>query len=166
MVILMILLVLTILSVSALSVVTLEERMARSFQFSDAVFQGAESGIARILNLARKDNADPDGQPVANPNYDEAEDVLAAASTTCNGTAALNGLDYSPSEALQILTDVAVSYLGETSSGVVGYSLDVSDGFVGHYFNVNAISTLDAANMSANHVQRVYYIWKQTGCPL
>lgn len=161
MVSLMILLVLTILSVTALSVVTLEERMARSFQLSDAVFQGAESGIARIIHLATADNI-IGGLAVPNPRYKEPEDRLVAAASTCKGTANMNGIDHSPTESISISTDVQVNYLGETTTGVVGYSLG-SGSYVAHYFDINAVSSLADTDINEDHTQRVFLVRIGTG---
>lgn len=161
MVSLMILLVLTILSVTALSVVTLEERMARSFQLSDAVFQGAESGISRILHLATADIT-AGGLAVPNPRYNEDEDRLVASASTCKGTAILHDIDHSPTESIPISTDVQVNYLGETTTGVVGYSLGAGS-YVAHYFDINAVSTLGDTDISEDHTQRAFVIRIGTG---
>lgn len=164
MVSLLILLVLTILAVTALSVVTLEERMAMSFQYSDAAFQGAESGIHRVIGAGTLEQAD--GTP--NPIYDEDDDRLSLAiQGTCGGTSNLDGLNETPwLGSAQVSTNVTVRYLGEKP--VPNYSMGVEGQYVGHHFDLNSVSTVTGTQIAANHTQRIYLVRPAGGssaCP-
>jgi Tfp pilus assembly protein PilX len=171
MVSLLILLVLTILAITALSVATLEERMAMAFQYSDATFQGSESGIQRVINAAKQETS----IGVTNPSYvDTADQLVATITGGCSGapnTVALQ--DETPwalaDSGTRITTNVSIQYMGE-GPPPPGYSMGAGEGsFITHNLDVTSTSAVAGTGINEEHIQRVYFVrpgGSSSACPL
>jgi hypothetical protein len=158
---LLMLLIMTLLGVTALSMVTLEERMARGFQHGEVTFQMAQTATNESISRATPEIT-VNGISLPNPNYVEADDQVLGAlggSAVCDSSVAKN-YDKTVGK-LTTTNPVKYTYRGEKKN-IPGFSLGVGVGFVGHVFHANAVSTVGSTGIQANHDQGVMVVMRGT----
>ncbi|MGJ8668640.1 MAG: pilus assembly PilX family protein [Oceanococcus sp.] len=147
---LIVLVAVTVVAISGIKSTNIQQSMATNMQERITVFQGAESMVRQLVNLANtiEDQIDTDGDGVddqqilvAAINFALAEPPLPPIPLlldTPNGL--MNG-------------DAQFSYVGQ--SNAPGYSMGVGTAgvFVGHNYLVNAVARMPAANARANNLQ-------------
>ena len=161
---LLMLLVLTILGVTALSMVTLEERMARSFEHGEIAFQGSETAINKAILDGSKQYINDAGEPATRTTYVEADDPFIEAAKACNGTDTFS-VDADPYDRLPnttLASTVTVTYLGENKH-VGGESVEFDNTLVGHDFNINALTRVGSSQIVAEHNRGVYIVFQGSG---
>ncbi len=136
------LLILTIVGLTAVRMTTQQGRMAASYQFQNTTFQGAESAIRGVVAEIRDEIEPPSGT---------AGNLLVEAISKAVG-------EDPPARQFAVGTGVtsgaSIRYVMQAPAP--GYSLGVGAGsIVAHRFEIDAQSTVSAANAQAEHLQGV-----------